>query len=179
MKKYQPETCIGCHQTTTYRLGLDQGSAGIFIDIFKAICKKGINEIHPTREIEAWKDKGKKWYSTNLSRPRFHGLIAFVKDKPGYYCLTKKAGIFLRNKPVSRYAIISKAEGHQIGYWEPEVHQITLQELLKSSEIPFWEGDEQRMIDRLDPQITHGQSTLFDFFPQPTLINTQQHFYGH
>jgi hypothetical protein len=157
MKEYKPETCNQCGQSTTYLLSLDRGSIDLVLDILRAISNKGINEIHPAREMNIAPEK--KWQLTNLSRPRFHGLIAYVRDKKGYYCLTKKAGKFFRGAPISRFAIISKAQGHQIGYWEPEIHQITLQEALKSDEIPWWSGDETKMIDQLDHQ-DEGQQTL-------------------
>lgn len=161
MQKYQPETCEHCGMTTTYILGLDRGSVDILLDLFAHISAKGVNEIHPKKETDWSNNPDKTWYLTNLSRPRFHGLIAYVKEKKGYYCLTRKAGQFLRNNLVPQFAIISKATGHQIGYWEPEKYQIQLKEILKSDEVPYWEGAEKNMIDYLDPQELHGQQVLF------------------
>lgn len=157
MKAYKPENCSSCRQTTTYLLGLDRGAADILLELFRGIAVKGVNEIHPARELDL--SGKKKWYLTNLSRPRFHGLIAYVRDKKGFYCLTRKAGKFLRGEPVAHYAIISKTEGHQIGYWEPEKYQVTLKQLRKDAEIPYWEGDQMRMIEYLDPPA--AQSRLF------------------
>lgn len=155
--RYKPEICDHCKQSTTYLLGLDRGSVDIVLEILKAVSARGVNEVHPAQELGL--DGDKKWYLTNLSRPRFHGLIAYVKDKKGYYCLTRKAGKFLRGYPIPRYAIISKVEGHQIDYWEAEKHQITLQEALKSDELPYWEGDVAKAIDMLDSE-NKGQATL-------------------
>lgn len=158
-EKYQPEKCEHCGQTTTYRLGLDKGSAEIVLEILKTVIRKGCNEIHPARELEL--SGRKKWFLTNLSRPRFHGLIAYVRGKRGYYCLTQKAGKFLRGEPVPKYAIISKITGHQIGYWEPEKYQTTIREILRGG--VQWEGDAQRMIDYLDPPIGKtAQMRLFN-----------------
>lgn len=162
VEKYKEEVCPCCSQSTTYLLGLDRGSAESLLDILKAISAKGINEIHPARELN-WKD-GEKWKLTNLSRPRFHGLIAFLPDKKGYYCLTKKAGQFLRGGYIPRYAIISKVTKHQEGYWKPQEHQVTFNELLKDSDIPYWDGAEQKIINLLDPVERSGQQTLsFNF----------------
>lgn len=157
MKEYKSDVCDHCGQSTTYLLGLDKGSVDIVLEILKAVTARGVNEVHPGREMGL--DGDKKWYLTNLSRPRFHGLIAYVKDKKGYYCLTRKAGQFLRGHSIPRYAIISKSEHHQIGYWEPDKHRITLQEAIKSDEMPYWEGDVSRMIDKLDP-VHAGQGIL-------------------
>lgn len=162
VEKYKAEVCPCCSQSTTYLLGLDKGSAETVQDILKAISTKGINEVHPARELN-WKDD-EKWKLTNLSRPRFHGLIAFVKGKKGFYCLTKKAGKFLRGEAIPRYAIISKVTGHQEGYWQTEQYQATFKELFTDSEIPYWEGAEKRMLDIIDPVERQGQQTLsFNF----------------
>lgn len=161
VEKYKPEVCPCCSQSTTYLLGLDKGSVEILLDILKFISLKGINEIHPKKETDWSENSNKTWFLTNLSRPRFHGLIAYMKDKKGYYCLTKKAGQFLRGKPIPQFAVISKATGHQIGYWKELEQQITLREVLKTDELPYWEGAENRMIELIDPVERAGQQSLF------------------
>jgi hypothetical protein len=152
-KKYQPEICEHCGQTKTYELPLDKGSAKIVISIVSAISKKGVNEIHPTREMDL--SGSKKWFTTNLSRPRFHGIIAYVNGKSGYYCLTRKAGKFLRGENIPRCAIISKVTGKQEGYL-PEM--TTISKLLK--EPIMWSGNEKNIIELLDP-IEVGQTQMF------------------
>jgi hypothetical protein len=138
-------------------LGLDKGSVMIMLAMIDAVAKKGVNEIHPSREMDM---TGKKqWFLTNLSRPRFHGLIAYVDGKKGYYCLTRKAGMFLRNESIAKYAIISKVSGHQEGYWMPEENQVRMRELL--GEDIMWEGEIDRMIDSLYRQETKSMPTLF------------------
>ena len=133
--RYKKIKCEACGQGITYLLPLDRGSAEIMIAIGRAIRTKGINIIHPRKEIE-----GKLLSSNqvgNLSRPRFHGLIAKVKSAgPGNYCLTEKGGRFLRGEPVQKYAIVSKAEHHNIGYYEDET--VTISKLLGST--TYWEG---------------------------------------
>ena len=155
-KKFTPEVCECCTQAKTYRLGLDKGSAKIVLAIIDAVVRKGINEIHPAREMDT--SGNKKWYLTNLSRPRFHGLIAYIDDKKGYYCVTRKAGKFLRGMAIPKYAIISKVTGHQEGYWNADDEQVTIGELLKS---PIqWEGDYNKMLDTIDPT-EQAAATLF------------------
>ena len=74
----------------------------------------------------------------NLSRARSHGLIARIKENPGSYCLTKKGAAFLRGEEIPRFAIISKSEGHQIGYFEAEKHLVTVKDF--TSDTDYWEG---------------------------------------
>lgn len=150
--KYKPEKCECCGQSTTYLLGLDRGSFTILRKLLDGVSQKGINQIHPTRDLTF--TGREKWLVTNISRPRKHGLIAFIEEKKGYYCLTRKAGQFLRGKSIARYAIISKKEQRTLGYWEPDVFQVTAQELLKNDELPFWEGElikASEMLDIIDP----------------------------
>lgn len=162
VEKFIPEVCQHCGMTTTYRVGLDKCAALIVLDILKRVSEKGINQVHPARELKWGEQKETQWYLTNLSVPRFHGLIAYVgKEKNGFYCLTRKAGKFLRGQLVPRYAIVSKSDGQQIGYWNSEKHQVTMRELLNDSEIPFYDGAEKRFIDYLDPREISGQQTLF------------------
>ena len=81
--------------------------------IARYIRTKGINVVHPRKEMEGHSlssnDVG------NLSRARFHGLIAKVKGEKGNYLLTTKGAKFLRGEAVPKYAIISIVTGKQIG----------------------------------------------------------------
>ena len=136
MKKipgWEPEVCEHCNQSKTYILGIDQGTYSILKKIADAVSAKGINAVHPRREgiltTTEW---------CNLSRPRFHGLIARVRGDAGVYCLTRKGAAFLRGEAIPRYAIISKAEHHQIGYVDPENLTITREQLGIAA--PYWEG---------------------------------------
>ncbi|MCX6785949.1 MAG: hypothetical protein NTZ18_03820 [Candidatus Komeilibacteria bacterium] len=161
MLGFKPTTCERCGQSENYLLGLDKGTVKIVLAMLNAISAKGKNEIHPAREMDC--SGNKKWFLTNLSRPRFHGLIAYIDGKPGYYCLTRKAGQFLHGKAIPQYAIISKVTGHQEGYFEAERCLVTLRELLKG-DVPMWAGEQSRMIDYLDPVAPdNGQVKLFNF----------------
>jgi hypothetical protein len=148
--EYKPQVCECCHQTTTYLLPVDRGTVDILYAIATAIYNKGINVIHPRKEME---DKQTQYYDVmikmgkltsnqvgNLSRPRFHGLIAKVRDNPGNYCLTKKGADFLKGKEIPRFAIISKSEGHQIGYFEEERYTVTIKDFNESLDSAYWEG---------------------------------------
>lgn len=146
---YEPCVCEHCRQDTTYELGLDKGSALIVWKIAQFIRQKGINCVHPRKEME-----GEGMTSNevgNLSRPRFHGLIAAKHDEPGNYVLTAKGAKFLRGEPVSRIAIVKKATvdepAHNIGYHLPDVMVCTFQELV--SEARYW--------DALDFEIVEGR----------------------
>lgn len=126
---YKPEYCSCCGQTTTYLLPIDRCTVEIMFAIAKFISRKGINSVHPRKEMENIYLSSNQ--VGNLSRPRFHGLIAKVKGVSGNYCLTKKGAAFLRGEKVPKYAIISKSEKHQIGYYEPEDHMVTYKDVVE------------------------------------------------
>lgn len=117
----------------------------IMVSFALAIQKKGINVIHPRKEIEVGvsfgtqnaMDIGKMTSNQvgNLSHPRFHGLIARVES--GNYCLTRKGARFLKGEPIQKYAIVSKITGHQEGYWAKfgdDRDLVTIKQLLKDDE---------------------------------------------
>lgn len=133
--KYEPEICDHCGQTKTYLLGLDHGTADIVVAIAKKIGQKGINIVHPRKEMEGLVLSSNQ--VGNLSRARFHGLIAHVKNKKGNYLLTRKGASFLRGETIPRFAIVSKAEGHQVGYFKEDILTTTIRELLQGE---YWEG---------------------------------------
>lgn len=135
--KYVPSTCTHCNQTTTYLLPIDKGTVQIIRAISKYIGRKGINVVHPRKEMEGINLTSNE--VGNLSRPRFHGLIARVKGEKGNYLLTKKGADFLNRKTkIDKYAIISKETGHNIGYFEPGQHLVSVDDFIDSNE--FWEG---------------------------------------
>lgn len=137
MEKFIPEKCSCCRQTLTYLVPVDKGTVEIVRAIAFAVQKKGINIIHPRREMEVsghtyedWENLSMQGLITsnqvgNLSKARFHGLIARVKDNPGNYCLTDKGLEFLRGEPVPKYAVVQKSTHTQIGYWRPEEYRVS------------------------------------------------------
>jgi hypothetical protein len=160
-QKYIPEVCECCDQDTSYELGLDKGSAMIVYKIAKFIGKKGINQVHPRKEME-----GNGMSSNevgNLSRPRFHGLIAAVPDNPGSYLLTRKGAKFLKNEVVPKIAIIRKATknygSHNIGYHLPDEITTTFRQLIQEEE--YWTGIDYDIVEgRIVKEIPVKQ-TLF------------------
>lgn len=99
----------------------------------------------------------------NLSRPRFHGLIAHVKDNPGNYCLTHKGAQFLKGQEIPRFAIISKSENHQIGYYMADEYTVTVRDFAKDEE--YWEGInfdivEGRIVKDLPVKVAPEQNKL-------------------
>lgn len=141
--------CECCGQSTTYVLPVDRGTADIVRAIAAAVKTKGENAIHPWKEIQVIKGANvgdgemSTMQCTNLSRPRSHGMIAKVRDKKGFYCLTHKGAEFLKGHPVWKYAIMSKAKKCQIGYWKPfpegdPRNATSIKEL--GFEPEYWEG---------------------------------------
>lgn len=148
---FDREPCPNCGQNTVYLIALDRGTAIIVKALSTAIGKKGINIIHPTKEMEI---PGKSWTidraiyngeltSTqigNFTRARVHGLIARVDDHPGNWCLTTKGSQFLKGESVPKFAIIKKTKhddrSHKFDYFEKETLRTTFRELVKQEE--FW-----------------------------------------
>ena len=154
--RYEPEKCPCCKQSITYLMPIDRGTVDIVKAISVAIGRKRQNVIHPRKEMEVdhkgfnyqyMVTEGKLTSNQvgNLSRARFHGLIAKVRGESGNYCLTRKGAAFLRGEEIPRYAIISKAEGHQIGYWKPEIYTVKVKEFRPDEE--YWEGIGYDIVD--------------------------------
>lgn len=176
-QNYVPEKCECCGQTKTYLLGVDRGTVDILKSIATAIGRKGINIIHPRKEMEVaarskldYREMVREGLLTsnhinNLSRPRAHGLIAKVKDNPGNYCLTTKGAQFLRGREIPRFAICSKAEGHQVGYYEELEYRVQLKDFAPDEE--YWEGInydvvEGRIVKDLPEKIEPKQTNLLN-----------------
>ena len=145
--KFTPHVCNGCGQTTEYPLALDRGTAEIVIAIAAAIRRKGINVVHPTKEMEvsgAAPDFRSGWLNSNqignISRAHRHGLVAAVEGKgnAGNWLLTPKGAKFLKGARIPRYALVSKVTGHQEGYINPGTLTVTIGELLRKEE--HWDG---------------------------------------
>lgn len=129
--------CLTCGQATTYELEIDRGTVKIVTEMARFINSKGINMVHPRKELEGTLLTSNE--VGNLSRPRFHGLIAKVKGEPGNYAITRKGFAFLRGDKIERIAIIKKStidepahtQGHVGGLW------ISIDELVKDW-LPYW-----------------------------------------
>ena len=103
-EKYTPDRWERGGQTETYLLPVDKGSVDSLKAISVRIRDKGINAVHPRKEMETPKTDNydlmiKDGYITsnmvgNLSKLRFHGLIARVEA--GNYCMTTKGARFLK-----------------------------------------------------------------------------------
>lgn len=141
--EYEPEVCECCGMTKTYLLSVDRGTALIVMAIARKIQEKGVNAVHPRKEIE-----GKGLTSNqvgNLSRPTRHGLITHVKGERGNYLLTPKGAKFLRGEVIPRYAIVAKGSGKQIGYHQPEKYNVVISQVLKENE--YWEGINYEIVE--------------------------------
>ncbi|KKL12790.1 hypothetical protein LCGC14_2532250 [marine sediment metagenome] len=117
--KFIPKKCENCNQTTEYMLALDRGTCNIVKCFATRVRIKGINVIHPKKEMEV---PHKEWNykkgfeegvltSTqigNLTRARIHGLLARIKGEPGNWCITQKGALFLKGNPILQYAIMDK-----------------------------------------------------------------------
>lgn len=163
-KKFTPEICERCGQSTEYVISLDKGTAHIILAIAAGIRRKGENKIHLLNEmgVKGPQSAGYPDYETmvydgkmtfrmtaNVPRARIHGLVAFVKEGSGEYLLTAKGAKFLRGYPVQRTAIIDKRTHANKGY-RVEDGTVSLRELL-AEESHWWATAE-----------TLGRQSLFD-----------------
>lgn len=146
---YTPEVCNHCGQTSTYLMAVDRGATIIVKALAAAIRRKGVNSIHPEKEMLvnrlAWSYEEAvtngvlpMTYVKNFSRVRFYGLIAMVKDQPGHWCLTRKGAQFLKGMSIPKFAVRSKSDRKTIGYWEPEKYSVKVYDFTRNDE--NWEG---------------------------------------
>ena len=139
-KNLEQDICGCCGQTTHYYLAIDKGTAEVLLRIARFIKDKGINVVHPRKEMEGI-------YLTsnqvgNLSRLRMNGLIAKVKgeDNAGNYCLTTKGLNFLKGAEIHRVALIRKSTSDSELRVEGHVpdDMVTLKDIMNSED--YWEG---------------------------------------
>lgn len=141
---FDEKVCPCCQQSSQYLIPIDPGTVRIVKEIAKHIGKKGINAVHPRKELE-----GNGLSSNevgNLSRPRIHGLIAKIPGQPGNYCITTKGAEFLHGASVPKYAIKSKQEKRTVGYFLPEKHRVTMAEVLEYKN-DYWEGIDYHIVE--------------------------------
>ncbi len=116
--QFKPKRCSECNQSLTYLIPIDKGTAQIVKKLALFIKQKGINIVHPRKEME-----GNGMSSNevgNLSRPRMHGLIAKIKGNPGNYCLTRKGAEFLKGDQIPKFAVRDREAKMTIGYLSEE-----------------------------------------------------------
>ena len=158
-KKYKPDVCTHCGQTTEYVIPLSKGAAVITIAIANAVRKRGENKV-PIIEILYKKGEYPNVYAAaqdgrllaraigSASQPRYHGLIASVKKGSGLYLLTPKGAKFLRGESVARLAVIDKIKSKNKGYLDEQTERTTIRQLLRSDQSFWdleWEIDEQTL----------------------------------
>ncbi len=133
---YKADRCECCGQTTTYIVAIDKGAVNIMKKIAKAVEKKGINCLHLAKERVLNHSE-----LCNIIRPRFHGLVAHVEGEKmkGNFCLTNKGIEFLNGAEIPRYAVVSKAESRQVGYFDPENLKTSISTYNKPGE-EYWES---------------------------------------
>ena len=149
MSQFNPEICEHCGQSLTYLLPIDIGTTDIVKAIYRAVIKKGKNKVHPRKEMEVsgrdvkYREMVMDGHLTsnqvgNLSRARFHGLIAAVRGEPGFYLITRKGANFLQGEEVPKFAIISKTDKKQVGYFGEE--KVKISDFIRSKNEEYWEG---------------------------------------
>jgi hypothetical protein len=169
-EKWQPHTCETCTQTTETAYPLDRGSAFLTLAVAAAQKRTGKKAVHLDNDCVTTDPHWTHTYPmaaagymtprmrSNAARPRYHGLLAFGSES-GTYLLTPKGAKFLKNQPVKKTAIVDKTTDHNKGYLEAD-GEITFAELIKSDEIPFWDGERAKveaLADHLEKAYTNPQ----------------------
>lgn len=141
---YMPDICPCCKQSCTYLICLDHGSVDTLKAISFFIRSKGINVVHPRKEMEKIGLLTSNQVG-NLPKLKKHGLIASVRGERGNYLLTRKGADFLKGSVIPRYAIISKVEKHQLGYFAPEILTCAINDFNADGE--YWSGIDYEIIE--------------------------------
>ena len=171
-KKFVPDVCPHCTQTTNYDLALDRGSALIVLAVYNAVRRLDRNRIHvgnemvrPATDFPSYRDMVAGGWMTfkmegNMSRPGRHGLITKATDT-GEWLITPKGARFLRGEAVPRVAIVDKTTGHKAYYLNEDTDRVTFSDLMKR-EVPFWDVSRN---DRIDFLLGIGDNRHMDRLP--------------
>lgn len=111
----EKQKCHACGQTIDYVLDMDRGSCSILKELAKFIRAKGINAVHPNKEmVKIPNPILSARQLDNIVRLKFHGLVAHLDGERGNYALTRKGLAFLNGEPIPKSVTIKKkAEGER------------------------------------------------------------------
>lgn len=106
----QKEKCNSCG--ASMKMWWHMVTPGLVGDLIKAIefVKANKNEFHLQKNLNLSKNE-----YNNFQKLRFHGLVAKVKDRSGYWLITKRGGHFLRGEmeiPVGVLTFRNKVVDH-------------------------------------------------------------------
>lgn len=88
------KTCANCGANMkAFWHTVNSGLVGIMIKAITFIRDNGKNEFHLQDDLHLSVNE-----FSNFTKLRFHGLVAHVKDKSGYWLITKRGGEFLRGE---------------------------------------------------------------------------------
>lgn len=68
------------------------------VKFYGAVCKKGKNEIHLLKDLQGTEFELTRHEWNNFTKLRFHALAVKVKNKSGYWLITKRGADFLKGK---------------------------------------------------------------------------------
>lgn len=127
---------------THYLLTIDKGTVDIVKGVARAIREKGVNVVH------LYKEAVPGGYLTghqagNISRPRFHGLVARSREGGrGNFVLTRKGAAFLNGQAIAKTAVIKKSteneKTHNAGYLDDET--VTIHDF-DGEWSDYWKGE--------------------------------------
>jgi hypothetical protein len=89
---------------------LTPGIVSVLIAAIQFVHGAGRNEFHLQNDLHLSVNQ-----FCNVTKLRFHALIAKVDGKPGYWCITKRGGMFLRGEicvPLKVKTFRNRVEDH-------------------------------------------------------------------
>jgi len=88
------ERCPHCGANTkAYFHTLNSGLVSILVKAIQFVHEHNRNEFHLQKDLHLTVNE-----FCNLTKLRFHGLVAKVDGKPGYWLITSRGGLFLRDE---------------------------------------------------------------------------------
>jgi len=130
------ERCECCSQRLYKPAVLSKGYAKMLVIISEFIEKKGVNVVHPEKELFKL-GLFSVAQRVNMTVLGDHGLVA-KHESHGNWVLTRKGVDFLNGSEIWKVAAVEKATKRTVGHIEKE-GKTTLKKLLGKN-APYWQG---------------------------------------
>jgi len=117
---------------------LTPGLVSCIVKAIQFVHAHNRNEFHLQRDLPLSHSE-----FTNFQKLRHWALVAQIKDKRGYWCITRAGGMFLRGEvdtPIS----VSTQDNHRIGKSEQRIHIRDLREKIPEFQSE-WAEEKQKV----------------------------------
>ena len=125
------EHCPTCGASTkAYFHTLNSGLVSVLVTAIQFVHAAGKNEFHLQKDLHLSVNE-----FCNFTKLRFHGLVAKVDGKPGFWLVTRRGGQFLRGE-ISVPLKVKTYRNHVVGHSKETIH---IDEL--KGKVPFFEKE--------------------------------------